>query len=153
MYHRIIRRAALPCTLAALAAAGCGAGDRAPAATEAAAAGMPVQRYVEQVAGRGRSIDDARSEYFHADHTRSAIKRGTIDAQTAYADAVSRLATVDPPAVAADLHRRLAAAWQKRAAQLERVVATKPLDTARIDDLMAATGRDVSTAELYTLPQ
>ena len=102
----------------------------------------PVRR-----AGRGRS------DYFHAEHTRAAIKRGTADVQAAYAAAASQIASIDPPAVAAELHHRLADTWRKRASQLEKAVAVKPLDTGRIDDLMSATDRDVSTAELYTLPQ
>jgi hypothetical protein len=105
------------------------------------------------VAGLGQSIDDARSDYFHAEHTRAAVKRGTAEVQAAYADAASRLADIDPPAVAADLHRQFGTAWRRRAAQFQKVDATKPFDTSRVDDLMAETGRDVSTAELYVLPQ
>ena len=155
MYQRILRRAFLPCALAALAvcALGCGSDDPTPAASAAKPIGMPVRSYVEQVAGLGQSIDDARSAYFHADHTRAAIKRGAADVQAAYADAASQLATIDPPRVAADLHKQLTATWIKRAGQLEKAVATKPLDTGRIDDVMAATDRDVSSAELYSLPQ
>jgi hypothetical protein len=147
------RLTAIALTAAALAAAGCGADGPTSTAATAKPTGMPIQQYVDQVADLGQPIDDARSDYFHADHTRAAIRRGTVDVQAAYASAVSRLATIDPPAVAADLHRQLEAAWRKRATQLGRAVATKPFDTARVDDLMAETGRDVSTAELYSLPQ
>ena len=149
----VLRLTAIVLTAAALAAAGCGADGPTSTAATAEPTGMPIQQYVDQVAGLGQSIDDARSDYFHADHTRAAIRRGTVDVQAAYAAAVSRLATIDPPAVAADLHRQLEAAWRKRATQLQRAAATKPFDRARVDDLMAETGRDVSTAELYTLPQ
>ena len=147
------RLTAIALAAAALAAAGCGGDEPTSSSTKAKPTGMPVQQYVDQVAGLGQSIDDARSDYFHAPHTRTAIRRETINVQTAYADAVSRLATIGPPAVAADLHRQLDADWRKRAAQLRKAVATKPFDTARVDDLMAEAGRDVSTAELYTLPQ
>jgi ABC-type glycerol-3-phosphate transport system substrate-binding protein len=147
------RLTAVALTAAALAAAGCGADDPAPTASKAKPTTMPIQRYVAEVGGLGQSIDDARSDYFHAEHTRAAVKRGTADVQAAYADAVSRLADIDPPAVAADLHRQLGAAWRKRASQLEKVVASKPFDLPRVDDIMTQTGRDVSTAELYVLPQ
>ena len=150
---RILRLAAIALSAMALAATGCGTEKRSSAAPEAGAAGVPIQRYVEQVAGLGQAIDDARSDYFHANHTRAAIKHGTTEVQAAYARAATRLATITPPGAAADLHRQLAAAWQRRATQLEEVIGTKPLDTSRIDDLMAEAGRDVSTAELYTLPQ
>lgn len=156
MYSRIIRRAVLPCAITAIAltaAAGCGGDKPTSTSTKAKPTGMPIQQYVDQVGGLGQSIDDARSDYFHAPHTRTAIRRETTDVQAAYAAAVSRLATIDPPAVAADLHQQFDADWRKRAAQLKKAVARKPFDTARVDDLMAETGRDVSTAELYTLPQ
>jgi hypothetical protein len=73
--------------------------------------------------------------------------------QAAYADAATEIATLDPPAAAKDLHQQLSAAWQLRAGQLEKLVAARRLDTGRIDDVMADAGRDVSTDELYTLPQ
>jgi hypothetical protein len=114
---------------------------------------MPIQRYVTEVAGLGQSIDDARSDYFHAERTRAAIKHGTAEVQAAYADAAIRLADIDPPAVAAELHQKLDEAWRKRASQLEKAVATKPFDLPLVDDIMSQTGRDVSTAELYVLPQ
>ena len=108
---RIPRPAAIVLSAMALAATGCGTDERSPAVPEAGAVGMPIQRYVEQVAGLGQAIDDARSDYFRANHTRAAIKHETTEVQAAYARAATRLATITPPGVAADLHRRLAAAW------------------------------------------
>ena len=147
------RLAAIALTAAALVAAGCGADDPAPTATKVKPAGMPIQRYVAEVGDLGQSIDDARSDYFHAERTRAAIKHGTAEVKAAYADAASRLANIDPPAVAAELHQQLDEAWHKRASQLEKAVATKPFDLPLVDDIMTQTGRDVSTAELYVLPQ
>ena len=86
--------------------AGCGA-DPAPTASKPKPADMPIQRYVTEVAGLGQAIDDARSDYFHAERTRAAVKHGTADVQAAYADAASGLADIDPPAVAAELHQQL----------------------------------------------
>ena len=125
------RLTAIALTVAALAAAGCGADDPAPAASKPKPAGMSIQRCVTEVAGLGQSIDDARSDYLHAERTRAAVKHGT----------------------AAALHQTLDEAWHKRASQLEKAVATKPFDLPRVDDIMTQTGRDVSTAELYVLPQ
>jgi hypothetical protein len=155
MMYTTARLTAIALTAAALAAAGCGADDPAPTASTAKSkpAGMSIQSYVTKVAGLGQSIDDARSDYFHADRTRAAVKRGTAGVQAAYADAASRLADIEPPAVAAELHQQLDEAWHKRASQLEKAVATKPFDLSFVDDIMTQTGRDVSTAELYVLPQ
>ena len=62
-------------------------------------------------AGLGQAIDDARSGYFHAEHTKAAIKRGTAEVQTAYAAASKAIVDIEPPAVAAELHRRLTEVW------------------------------------------
>jgi len=153
--HRTSRLTAIALTAAAVIVAGCGGEDPSPSATKPKAkpAGMTVQQYVTEVGGLGQVINDARSDYFHADHTRAAIKRGTAGVQAAYADAATEIATLDPPAAAKDLHRQLSAAWQLRAGQLEKLVTARRLDTGRIDDVMADAGHDVSTDELYTLPQ
>ena len=148
-----LRLTTIALTAAALAAAGCGADDPAPTATKAKPAGIPIQRYVAEVTALGQSIDDARSDYFHAERTRAAVKHGTAGVQAAYADAANRLAKIGPPAVAAKLHQQLDEAWSKRATQLKNAVATKPFDLPHVDDIMTQTGRDVSTAELYVLPQ
>ena len=151
--YRTTRLTAIALTAAAVAVAGCGGDDPSPSARKAKPAGMTVQQYVTEVGGLGQAINDARSDYFHADHTRAAIKRGTAGVQAAYAAAATEIATLDPPAAAKHLHRQLSAAWQLRAGQLEKLVGAQRLDTGRIDDVMADTGRDVSTDELYTLPQ
>ena len=152
--HRAACLTAIAVCAAALVAGGCGSDEPAPASKKAAEpAGMPVKQYVDQVAGLGQSINDARSDYFHAGHDRAVIKSKTAAVQAAYAAAATQIAAIDPPSVAADLHEQLVAAWQKRAGQLEKAVAAKPLNTSRIDDVMADTDHDVSTDELYTLPQ
>lgn len=77
------RLTAIALTVAALAAAGCGADDPAPAASKPKPAGMSIQRCVTEVAGLGQSIDDARSDYLHAERTRAAVKHGTAEVQAA----------------------------------------------------------------------
>ena len=139
----------------ALLAAGCGGNEPSPRAPVAQppSAGMPVAQYVEEVGGLRQAIDDARSDYYHADHTRPALRRGTTHVQSAYADAAQQLKSIQPPEVAKDLHAKLDTLWRKRARELQQVLATNPFDTHRIDDLMAQTGRDTITDEIYTLPQ
>ena len=139
----------------ALLAAGCGGNEPAPRAPAAQppSAGMPVAQYVEEVGGLRQAIDDARSDYFHADHTRPALRRGTTQVQRAYADAAQQLNTIQPPEVAKDLHASLDTLWRKRARELQKALATNPFDTHRVDDLMAQAGRDTITDEIYTLPQ
>jgi hypothetical protein len=55
--------------------------------------------------------------------------------------------------VALEVHANLLALFQKRASQAHRVLAAKPFETSRADDLMVSTDHDTNLYnDVYTLP-
>jgi hypothetical protein len=115
---------------------------------------MSTAEYGKQAATLKTSIDDARSRYFHSHRAPKAAIRELRAVRAAYADAAERLAAIEPPAPAADLHAQLLALWRKRASQLAKLLAATPYRSSRATDLMYTTDADNTLYnDIYTLPQ
>ena len=148
----------VPIALAlALLAAGCGGDSDAenPATASAkpkAAAGMPIAQYEQEVHGIITTVNDARSDYFHAGNTKAEARRHGPLVQKAYEDGIERVGSIEPPAVARDFQTRLVELWEKRADQLEAINEGKPFKPAKLSDLLYKTDRDgYLYDELFTL--
>jgi len=147
--------AAVTGTAVALCACGGSSDDRSArtAKTGAEPAGaMSTAQYSKEAATLKTGIDDARSRYFHA--PRDASRQRARSVRAAYANAAERLAAIEPPKQAANLHSQLLTLWRKRASQVAKLLAAKPYPAKRVDDLLFATDGDTSLYnDIYTLPQ
>jgi outer membrane murein-binding lipoprotein Lpp len=134
-------------TLAATVPAGCGSDDAAtdrPAAAKPASqqSDMPIEQYVSEMDALRQTVDDARSDYFHAGHGAAEARKHAGAVKSAYGTAAEQLDALATPAEAADVHGRILALWRKRSEQVADILAAKPFKKARFSDLMYKTDRD-----------
>lgn len=152
------RHVAVAATALALLPAGCGSDDEserptaAPAPTTVAGGdGMPAEQYQQEVDQMLRAINDGRSDFFHgASDARTMIAK-IRPLRQAYLGSAQALATIEPPAVAQQVHKRAITLWNKRARQLGALLEHRPFDKKRASRLLYSTDKD-NLDEFYTLP-
>ena len=151
------RQLAVAATAIALLPAGCGSDESertaaTPAPTSATVAdGMPAEQYQQEADRMLRTINDARSDFFHGDNDARTMIALLTPLERAYSDSAQALASIEPPAAARGVHQRAIKLWNKRARQLSALLERRPFDKKGASRLLYSTDFD-NLDEFYTLP-
>jgi hypothetical protein len=152
------RHLAVAAMALALLAAGCGSDDEserptaAPDPTTAAPGdGMPAEQYQQEVDQMLRTINDARSDFFHGASDARTMIANLTPLRQAYSGSAQALEAIEPPGVAQQVHQRAITLWDKRARQLRALLDRRPFDKEHASRLLYSTDKD-NLDEFYTLP-